>query len=191
MIARALFLRVTQGINVLTIAKGKKGLAWLAELLFLPFLLAWMTDIVLIGLDAEYRLFPALVERAIVDLIPLKVTGTILLAASLVLFTWALVSFGRSWRVGIDENKPGELVTRGAFALSRNPIFACMILAFAGIFMLHGTPILLGFALIAALGVHYQVLQEEQFLRQRYAGAYETYCRRTLRYLGWRRIQVA
>jgi protein-S-isoprenylcysteine O-methyltransferase Ste14 len=191
MVVRAVFLRLTQGINVLTIAKGKKGLAWLAELVFLPFLLVWMAEIVLIGLGVNSRLFPAILERPIVDLVSLKVVGIALLAAALVLFAWALVSFGRSWRVGIDEKKPGELVTHGAFAFSRNPIFVCMILAFTGIFLVHGTPVFLAFAVIFTVGVHFQVLQEEQFLLQRHAASYSAYCRRTLRYLGWRRPEVA
>ena len=34
----------------------------------------------------------------------------------------SLISFGRSFRVGIDVDRPDQLVTRGVFAWSRNPI---------------------------------------------------------------------
>jgi len=36
---------------------------------------------------------------------------------------WSRISFGKSFRVGIDPSRPGKLVTDGIFAYSRNPIY--------------------------------------------------------------------
>lgn len=49
--------------------------------------------------------------------------GVLLCLAGLLLLLWSLVSFGRSFRVGIDTDRPGGLVTTGVFAISRNPIY--------------------------------------------------------------------
>ena len=98
------------------------------------------------------------------------------------LFVWALVSFGNSWRIGIDEKKAGALVTGGIFAFSRNPIFAFIDLYFLGTFQVNGGPVFLVFAILTMLALHWQILQEEKFLASRYGQTYQDYCRQAGRY---------
>src|SRR5215813_10045823 len=43
--------------------------------------------------------------------------------AGLSLLLWSLISFGKSFRVGIDTSRPDKLVTDGVFGYSRNPIY--------------------------------------------------------------------
>src|SRR5689334_15717463 len=43
--------------------------------------------------------------------------------AGLSLLLWSLVSFGQSFRVGIDTEHPDRLVTSGVFVYTRNPIY--------------------------------------------------------------------
>jgi protein-S-isoprenylcysteine O-methyltransferase Ste14 len=85
--------------------------------------------------------------------------------------------------VGIDNQAPGELVTTGVFAFSRNPIFVFVDLYFIGIFLLNGTVIFLA-AVLVVVGLHYQILQEEQFLRAQYGQAYRYYRAGAPRYFG-------
>ena len=49
--------------------------------------------------------------------------GVTFCACGLGLLLWSLISFGRSFRVGIDTDRPDRLVTSGIFAVSRNPIY--------------------------------------------------------------------
>jgi protein-S-isoprenylcysteine O-methyltransferase Ste14 len=63
------------------------------------------------------------------------------------------------------------------FALSRNPIFVFLDLYAFGTFLINGTLGFLLFALVLATGIHYQILQEESFLRRTYGTAYHDYCR--------------
>jgi protein-S-isoprenylcysteine O-methyltransferase Ste14 len=184
---RAVYLRWAHGIQAFTVARGKRGLAWLVELAFLPFLLAWMTEVVLHATNARFRLFPWPLDLRLVDSDVFGVVGAVLITLALALLILALVAFGRSWRVGIDEERPGGLVRGGIFAVSRNPIFVALDLYFLGTFLINGTLAFLLFAVVMALGVHYQILQEERFLRQHYGQGYEAYCRTTGRYFGWRR----
>ncbi|AMP20678.1 hypothetical protein AZF37_05345 [endosymbiont 'TC1' of Trimyema compressum] len=49
--------------------------------------------------------------------------GFIISCLGLLLFGYGLISFGKSFRIGIDQLDEGALVTSGAFAFSRNPLY--------------------------------------------------------------------
>jgi len=109
--------------------------------------------------------------------------GLALGAVALAFFLYTLASFGRSFRVGIDESKPGELVTSGAFAHSRNPLYVCFFLGFCGLFLVHSNIVVLVASAAFALVINRQVLREEKFLSSHYGSAFEEYCQRVRRYL--------
>jgi len=95
----------------------------------------------------------------------------------------SLVSFGNSFRVGIDEQKPDKLVTTGIFAYTRNPIYVSFDMFFFGLFLVHRNIIITfavaGFALI----VHRQILREEEFLIKYYGVEYDEYRKKVRRYI--------
>lgn len=109
--------------------------------------------------------------------------GVGLCLAGLALLLWSLLSFGRSFRVGIDARKPNRLVTDGAFAFSRNPIYVAFFSILLGQFLVFPHWLLLLFLGGAAWLFHRQVLREEAFLRQHYGGEYDDYCRKVGRYM--------
>jgi protein-S-isoprenylcysteine O-methyltransferase Ste14 len=109
--------------------------------------------------------------------------GVALCLAGVLILLLSLVSFGNSFRVGIDVDRPGQLVTTGIFAVSRNPIYVGFFVFLLGQFLVFPgwTPLI---ALAAAsLLFHRQVLREEKFMRQRYGQEYAEYCGRVRRYL--------
>ena len=95
----------------------------------------------------------------------------------------SLVSFGRSFRVGIDSDRPDKLVTTGIFAYSRNPIYVAFALVLAGEFLIFSNWILLAYVGAGIWLFHRQVLLEEEFLRNRYGQEYAEYSARVPRYL--------
>jgi protein-S-isoprenylcysteine O-methyltransferase Ste14 len=93
------------------------------------------------------------------------------------------VSFGRSFRVGIDVDEPGGLVTTGIFGVSRNPIYVGFFLFLVGQLLVFPNWVPL-FYLVAGAGLfHRQVLREEGFMRQHYGREYAEYCGRVRRYI--------
>ena len=108
--------------------------------------------------------------------------GVALCLVSCVCFFLTLIGFGDSFRVGIDERKPGRLVTGGMFAISRNPIYVCFLLFFIGLYLIHHNIVIFIAVIIFALAIHRQVLREEVFLKQHYGVEYEEYCERVRRY---------
>jgi protein-S-isoprenylcysteine O-methyltransferase Ste14 len=95
----------------------------------------------------------------------------------------SLVSFGTSFRVGIDVDQPDALVTTGIFAISRNPIYVGFALVLIGQFLVFPNWVPLVYVVAGVLLFHRQVLREEHFLRQHYGHEYEEYCRRVRRYV--------
>lgn len=109
--------------------------------------------------------------------------GLALCLAGVLILVLSLVSFGNSFRVGIDVDKPGRLVTTGIFGVSRNPIYVGFFLFLAGQFLAFPNWIPLVYLGGGALLFHRQVLREEQFMRQRYGQEYAEYCSRVRRYV--------
>ena len=109
--------------------------------------------------------------------------GIALCVAALIGFALSLASFGDSFRVGIDENKPDKLVTTGMFAISRNPIYVSFIMFFAGLFLVHRNIVIAVAVALFALAIHRQVIREEKFLAVHYCTEYEDYMKKVRRYL--------
>lgn len=109
--------------------------------------------------------------------------GAALCLAGLLLLLWSLVSFGQSFRVGIDADHPDKLITTGVFAFSRNPIYVAFASILIGQFLIFPNWILLIYIGAATWLFHRQVLREEEFLKQYYGQEYAGYCQRVRRYI--------
>lgn len=113
----------------------------------------------------------------------LRWVGVFLCLAGIILLFFSLVSFGRSFRVGIDTQQPDRLVTGGVFAFTRNPIYVAFGLVLLGQFWIFSNWLMLAYLVAAGWLINRQVLREEDFLRQHYGAAYLDYTRRVPRYL--------
>ena len=109
--------------------------------------------------------------------------GIVFCLAGLLLLLSSLVSFGRSFRVGIDTHDPDKLVTTGVFALSRNPIYVGFAAVLIGQFLVFPNWLLLVYIGAAAWLFHRQVLREEEYLKKHYGEEYLRYCQHVRRYL--------
>ncbi|MGA7355438.1 MAG: isoprenylcysteine carboxylmethyltransferase family protein [Candidatus Cybelea sp.] len=109
--------------------------------------------------------------------------GVLSCAIGLIVMLLALISFGTSFRVGIDVDHPGALVTSGIFAVTRNPIYVAFAFILLGEFLLFPNWVL-AFYLIGGIALfHRQVLREEAFLATHYGAEFSAYCKRVRRYL--------
>src|SRR5262245_48197020 len=187
-VGRSVFLRFARNINPFALGVGKHGLRRVVEVGFLVIFALWVIEVLATSLALDWRVFPAPLQWQFWDSLSSRIAGVALVTTGGAVFILALVSFGASWRIGIDAKTPGGLVTTGVFALSRNPIFVFLDLYAFGTFLINGTLGFLLFALILTAGIHYQILQEESFLRRTYGTAYQDYCRRTARYFPWKSV---
>jgi len=109
--------------------------------------------------------------------------GVFFCLAGLLLLLWSLVSFGRSFRVGIDTEHPDKLITSGVFALSRNPIYVAFAFILLGQFLIFPNWILFVYLATGIWLFHRQVLREEEYLKKHYGKEYRKYSSRVRRYL--------
>ncbi|HSV95570.1 MAG TPA: isoprenylcysteine carboxylmethyltransferase family protein [Spirochaetota bacterium] len=172
-----------RGTRVIVLGTGKSGFGAVLEVVFLAGLCAWCWEVVAQSLGHEARLLPETLYVPVIEHPALSIAGAVMIGAGFIVFIWALVSFGASWRVGIDTRRPGDLITHGAFSISRNPIFLFIDLYFVGTALIYGNPFFLTCALATVTGIHFQIKQEEKFLSKQYGGAYAEYLLRTRRYL--------
>jgi protein-S-isoprenylcysteine O-methyltransferase Ste14 len=109
--------------------------------------------------------------------------GVLLCLAGLFVLLLSLISFGTSFRVGIDQDHPDKLVTTGIFAFSRNPLYVAFGSVLLGQFLVFSNWILLIYMVAAVWLFHRQVLREEEYLRNHYGQQYSEYYGRVRRYL--------
>lgn len=112
-----------------------------------------------------------------------KAVGAALITAGLVIYGLGLWAFGNSWRLGIDRNSPGPLVTTRIFAWTRNPVYLAFDLLAVGTLLLQGRLIFLLLAAVFVLMIHETICREERFLSEQYGDAYRDYCARVGRYV--------
>jgi len=182
--SKAIYSWSITGVFPIVIGRGKG--AWrIIELLSFLALILWVSEVLLRAFQSRFDLFPDAVNSTLLHAQAVRILGLLLVTLGLILFILAFVNFGTSWRIGIDRKRPGQLVTSGIFAITRNPIYVAFIIIFFGIFLINGTWFFLIFALLAVVAIHFQILREEDFLRKQYGASYADYCKRTARYLIW------
>lgn len=109
--------------------------------------------------------------------------GVVLCMLGLIVFLLSLISFGKSFRVGIDEEHPGALITSGVYAISRNPIYVAFGLVLLGVFLILPNWIVLLYLVTGIWLFHRQVHREEDSLKNIYGEDYLEYCKKVCRYL--------
>ena len=174
---------VLRGANPLVLGFGKKGLERVLEISFVVGLAGWTMEAVSHSLHLGAHIFPRVFYAHMFDVAFLRALGALIIASGLTLFALSLISFGNSWRVGIDTKNPGDLVTTGAFSLTRNPIFLFLDLYFIGTWLIYPNLFFGIFAVVSVVGIHWQILEEERFLARKYGKEYEKYREMAPRYL--------
>jgi protein-S-isoprenylcysteine O-methyltransferase Ste14 len=107
-----------------------------------------------------------------------RAVGWPLLLAGLGLAAWAVRA-----AAAIDLERPDQLVRRGPYAVSRNPMYVASALVYVGIALVAG----LAWALVLLPGVllatHLVIVREERVLDGRFGAAYRSYKGSVRRYL--------
>ena len=113
----------------------------------------------------------------------LEMIGWGLLHGSLIWIFIAQLQMSDSWRIGIDQENETELVSKGLFSISRNPIFFGIIIADLGLFLVIPNAFTLLISVLSIYAVQVQVRLEEVFLAQVHGEEYAQYCKQVRRWI--------
>ena len=167
-------IQTKRGIRTDQIAKGKKR----DKVFYIELLMKIATySVILIEVVSISWVKPDLPVAVII-------TGALLGVAGDMLFAIAVVTMKDSWRAGIAEEDNREMITSGIYKISRNPAFLGFDCVYLGILLMFFNWILLFFSVFAAVMLHLQILQEEEYLPTVFGEDYISYKKCVSRYLG-------
>jgi protein-S-isoprenylcysteine O-methyltransferase Ste14 len=111
--------------------------------------------------------------------------GLPVLALGVALVAWCILTFGSAGGTPVPFSPPGEVVARGPYVHTRNPMLTGLFAALAGAALLLRSPMLLFVllpALIAAATAELKLIEEPE-LEKRLGAAYADYRRRVPMFL--------
>ena len=101
-----------------------------------------------------------------------------------ILFLIAIITMKNSCRAGIPSEDKIEFVSNGIYKISRNPAFVGFDLMYIGICLLYCNVLTIVFSLFAIIMLHFQILEEEKYLKKTFGEKYLTYKNKVCRYIG-------
>ena len=170
-------IRATGSSGFHGISGSPGSVEWIAGVLFVVALV--------LGVAAPILALTDLVEPiASIDGDAINLIGLLLAVAGVNLTVYSQTSMGSSWRVGVDEGEQTALVTSGAFAFVRNPIFSAMIPTALGLAMMVPSVVSIAAlgALIVALELQVRIVEEPYLIRV-HGDDYRSYAASTGRFI--------
>ena len=168
------------GINPYVVGSTDKPIDFVESLYPVPLVLLLLTTI-------AFSFFPGIYGYASpivwLDAPAVKIVGLVLMAGALIWTAVAQMHMGSSWRIGIDSENKTELVGKGLFRISRNPIFLGMRMALLGYFLALPSAVTLTAVALADVLMQVQVRLEEEFLTLTHGPEYTDYCESVRRWV--------
>jgi len=185
---RIIHLRHKYKTNAVSIIRNK-GTQRFLGITVVTIINVWVAILLVYILHPEIEFLPFPLDLVLVDTTPVKIIGISLICLGLVIYIAAWVSLSNAWRIGQDHELKGDLIRKGIYRISRNPMYLFYDLYFVGTFMINGALIFLIMSVLLIITLHYLIIQEEKYLNLNYGESFITYAYQTRRYLNWRKLR--
>ena len=170
-------LRRTGRTGLIGLREGAGAADWGSGILFIGGMSMGVASPVLVLNDA-------LDPISALDVDALHAIGIVLGAAGGLAVFAAQLGMGESWRIGVSDEERTDLVTRGWFAVCRNPIYTSMIVGWFGLALIVPTWLGIAAVVVIAVGLEIQVrLVEEPYLVRTHDKEYGAYAARVGRFI--------
>ena len=168
------------GVNPYVVGKSDRPIDFIENYYPIPLVVIAINTLL-------FSLFPSVYQFATpivwLDNTIVQVAALALMFFALMWTATAQMQMGKSWRIGIDTENKTELVEKGLFKISRNPIFLGMRVALLGFFLALPNAFTLAAVALAEILMQMQVRLEEEFLTGVHGDKYRKFCSRVRRWI--------
>jgi protein-S-isoprenylcysteine O-methyltransferase Ste14 len=188
-LGRIVHLRYKYRTSALSIIRNK-GMQRILGIAAVTIINVWVAILLTYILHPEIKFLPYPLNLILFDLLPVKILGVSLIIFGMSMYIAAWIALSNYWRIGQDSGYQGELIRKGVYGISRNPMYLFYDLYFIGTFLINGVLIFLVLAILLIVTLHYLIIQEEKFLDLTYGEYFRTYSCQTRRYVTWKSLQL-
>lgn len=174
-----------RGIPVIVVDRQRTPTQIAIDLAAVICLLVWAYEVIAGPWQWRWHIGPQVLQTVLIESPLVKGVGAACVTMAVAIYAIALARLGKSWRLGIDRNNPGPLVTEGIYRWTRHPIYVAFDLLFLGTFLVLGKLVFVVLTIVWLPLMHATMLREERFLEQQYGSSYRDYCQRVGRYFSW------
>ena len=179
-VIRSVLVWKRTGVNPYVVGKSDRPIDFVESLHPVPVVLLIAATVIFSGFPWAYSYLAPITW---LESIYAQSVGVFLMGIALVWTATAQMQMGQSWRIGIDFENKTNLVEKGLFRISRNPIFVGMRMALWGFFLAMPNALTLVSVAMLDVLIQVQVRLEEEFLRGVHAETYVEYCGRVRRWI--------
>lgn len=112
-----------------------------------------------------------------------KTVGLMFAGAGVVILLLSIKSMKDEWRIGIDKENKTNLVTKGVYEYSRNPVDLAFYFFYFGIALAYHTYILGILSAACVVLFHLETMKEEKYLKESVGEKYKEYTKTVNRYI--------
>lgn len=160
------------GVNPFVFGGSDSALDYVGFIYKMMIVATWVA-IILFSFQPNY--YQYLMPVSYLEFDMLKVAGTVF---TIISFIWIIISqyhMSNSWRIGINYDEETNLITRGVFRYSRNPMFLGVLICYLGNFFIAPNALTLIILSITFVVLQIQVRLEEEHLKLVHGKEYNNY----------------
>ena len=179
-VIRSVLLKFRAGVSPLTFNKEDDAHGFNGKV----FISISLLELIVVGIYAfKIEWYKYLLPFWYLENEALATIGWGCLVISLIVVWTAQLQMADSWRIGIDDKNKTQLVTRGIFSISRNPIFLGIMIANLGLFLVIPNAFTLLIVSLSTISINTQIRLEEAFLNRKFENEYLEYKKKVRRWL--------
>lgn len=169
---RSYLLYKNTGINAIT-SKEKQGMEGFIEKVFMVCL--FLISVIVLNFVFLENNYQWLIPITYLENLTVGYLGIGLSFVGIAIGAIAQLQMGNSWRLGLKKNEKTNLVLKGFFKYSRNPIYLGALISYIGFFMMMPNALSFAFLAVSYVALEIKIRLEEQYLEGVHSIEYSKY----------------
>lgn len=178
---RAFLLYRNTGINPIKNLE-KKGIAGFVEKgITICFILVSVIAFNYVFLEYNYQFY--LIPITYLEIQWIWITGIVLAFVGLIIGFVAQLQMGNSWRLGLNRKEKTDLITKGLYQYSRNPVYLGLMISYIGFFLMLPNALSFCWLVLSYFLLGVKIRLEEQYLESKHNPQFAIYKEKVRRWI--------